>query len=75
MLQFSDRTQELLERLQAFMDASVYPNEESMDAQIAEGDRWAQPPLMEDLKEKAQAAGLWNLFLPGIRAWGRSHEF
>ncbi len=46
------------------MDANVYPNEECMDAQIAEGDRWAHPPLMEDLKEKARAAGLWNLFLP-----------
>lgn len=64
MLQFSDRTQDLLERLQAFMDANVYPNEERMDAQIAEGDRWAHPPLMEDLKEKARAADLWNLFLP-----------
>ena len=64
MLQFSDRTNVLLERLNTFMDANVYPNEEEIDAQIAEGDRWAHPPLMEKLKEKARSEGLWNLFLP-----------
>ena len=64
MLQFSDRTNDLLERLRAFMDENVYPNEEKIDAQIAEGDRWAHPPLMEELKGRARAAGLWNLFLP-----------
>ncbi len=64
MMQFSDRTNELLERLDAFMDAHVYPNEEAIDSQIADGDRWAHPPLLEELKEKARDAGLWNLFLP-----------
>ena len=64
MLQFSDRTNELLERLNTFMDANFYPNEEEIEAQIAEGDRWAHPPLMEKLKEKARSEGLWNLFLP-----------
>ncbi|MCY3702985.1 MAG: acyl-CoA dehydrogenase family protein [Rhodospirillales bacterium] len=64
MLQFSDRTNVLLERLNMFMDANVYPNEEEIDAQIAGGDRWAHPPLMEKLKEKARSEGLWNLFLP-----------
>ncbi len=64
MLQFSDRTNELLERLNTFMDAHFYPNEEEIEAQIAEGDRWAHPPLMEKLKEKARSEGLWNLFLP-----------
>ncbi len=64
MLQFSDHTNELLERLNTFMDANFYPNEEEIEAQIAEGDRWAHPPLMEKLKEKARSEGLWNLFLP-----------
>ncbi len=64
MLQFSDRTNVLLERLNTFMDAHVYPNEEEIDAQIAEGDRWGHPPLMEQLKDKARSEGLWNLFLP-----------
>ncbi len=64
MLQFSDRTNVLLERLNTFMDAHVYPNEEEIDAQIAEGDRWGHPPLMEQLKEKARSENLWNLFLP-----------
>lgn len=64
MLQFSDRTNVLLERLNTFMDAHVYPNEEEIDAQIAKGDRWGHPPLMEQLKDKARSEGLWNLFLP-----------
>lgn len=64
MLQFSDRTNVLLERLNTFMDAHVYPNEEEIDAQIAEGDRWGHPPLIEELKDKARSEGLWNLFLP-----------
>ena len=64
MLQYSDRTNDLLERLGAFMDENVYPNEDKIDAQIAEGDRWAHPPLMEELKGRARTAGLWNLFLP-----------
>ena len=64
MLQYSDRTNDLLERLNAFMDENVYPNEEKIDAQIAEGDRWAHPPLLEELKGRARTAGLWNLFLP-----------
>ncbi len=64
MLQYSDRTNDLLERLNAFMDENFYPNEEKIDAQIAEGNRWAHPPLMEELKGRAREAGLWNLFLP-----------
>ncbi len=64
MLQFSDRTNDLLERLHAFMDEHVYPNEAKMDAQIAEGDRWSHPPLMDELKSRARQADLWNLFLP-----------
>ncbi|MGN6453281.1 MAG: acyl-CoA dehydrogenase family protein [Steroidobacteraceae bacterium] len=62
--QYSARTREYLERLGAFMDQHVYPNEERFEAQHRAGDRWQEPPLLEELKEKARAAGLWNLFLP-----------
>ena len=55
---------ELKERLLALMDAHIYPNEKAYEAQIAEGDRWDAPALMDDLKGEARRAGLWNLFLP-----------
>jgi acyl-CoA dehydrogenase len=54
----------LRERLAAFMDEHIYPNETTYHEQVAAGDRWHIPPLMEELKAKARAAGLWNLFLP-----------
>jgi len=60
---YSKKTQELIEQLTAFMDAHVYPNEGVLEEQI-EADRWAQPQIIEDLKVKAKAEGLWNLFLP-----------
>jgi acyl-CoA dehydrogenase len=59
----SRRTQDLLERLNAFMDAHVYPNEQRYLEEVA-ADRWGHPPVLEELKAKAKAAGLWNLFLP-----------
>jgi acyl-CoA dehydrogenase len=62
--QHSPRVQELLARLQSFMDQHVYPNEALWEHQVAAGDRWAAPPLLETLKAKAREAGLWNLFLP-----------
>jgi acyl-CoA dehydrogenase len=59
----SPRARELHERLVAFLDQHVYPNEARWHAQIAE-ERWRPPPIVEELKPKARAAGLWNLFLP-----------
>jgi acyl-CoA dehydrogenase len=54
-----------MKQLQGFMDEHVYPNEKKFYAQHeALADRWQIPPLMEELKEKAKAKGLWNLFLP-----------
>ncbi len=50
-------------RLKAFMDAHVYPSEQAFEDAL-EQDRWQIPALMEDLKQKARQAGLWNLFLP-----------
>ncbi len=64
IFEMSDRQRDLHRRVSAFMDAHVYPNETAVYAQIAEGDRWQVPPLIEELKQKARAAGLWNLFLP-----------
>jgi len=55
---------ELQARLVAFMEEQIYPNEEHYGEQLRDGDRWQPPPLLDELKAKAKAAGLWNLFLP-----------
>jgi acyl-CoA dehydrogenase len=62
--EYSSRTRALLERLTAFMDAHVYPNEKRFAEEVKAGDRWQPTELMEELKGKARAEGLWNLFLP-----------
>jgi acyl-CoA dehydrogenase len=61
--EFSEKTKDLQRRLQAFMDEHVYPNEPRFQEEI-DGDRWKPTRVIEDLKPKARAAGLWNLFLP-----------
>lgn len=61
----SPRAQDIRERLIEFMDAYVYPAEAVFEEQHrASPDRWVTPPIIEELKAKARAAGLWNLFLP-----------
>lgn len=60
----NENTTRLVSEVREFMIAQVYPNEETMIQQIADGDRWQPIPLMEELKDKAKVAGLWNLFLP-----------
>jgi acyl-CoA dehydrogenase len=60
----SDKVVELQRRLDAFMREHVYPNEHAYHRQIAEGDRWTPTTIVEEVKPKARAAGLWNLFLP-----------
>ena len=62
--EFSDKVKELQKRVAAFMEEHVYPNEKVYAQQVAEGGRWCVPPVMEEMKAKARAAGLWNLFLP-----------
>ncbi len=62
--EYSDKVKELQGRLQAFMDENVYPNEQVFYDQVDEGDRWQPTAIVEELKAKAKAAGLWNLFLP-----------
>jgi acyl-CoA dehydrogenase len=60
----SEKAVGLQRRLTAFMDEHVYPNEATFHRQIADGDRWQPTAIVEDIKPKARAAGLWNLFLP-----------
>src|SRR5258708_29200703 len=60
----SEKVRALQARVRAFMAEQIYPNEEELFAQVSEGDRWQPIPLLETLKAKARAAGLWNLFLP-----------
>ena len=61
--EFSDKVKDFEERLQAFMDEHIYPNEKRYHEAIAR-ERWRPPRIVEELKPKARAAGLWNLFLP-----------
>jgi acyl-CoA dehydrogenase len=62
--EFSDKVQALRSRLQAFMDEHVYPNEATYNEQLANApDRWQPVPIVEVLKQRAKAEGLWNLFL------------
>jgi acyl-CoA dehydrogenase len=65
--ELSNKSQEYLRRLGAFMDEYVYPNEERFYAQLESGSRWDDPPLLSELQQQARAAGLWNLFLPDSR--------
>ena len=63
-LSLSDRAQELLDQVAAFMDEHVYPNESRYHEEIASGDRWQPVPVLEEVKAAARERGLWNLFLP-----------
>jgi len=65
---YSDKVQDLQRRVSAFMEEHVYPAEERFHAEIAEnrrnGNAWQPTQVMEELKAKARADGLWNLWLP-----------
>jgi len=61
---YSAKVKELQERLGRFMDEHIYPNERRHDEDVAPEARWQPRPVVEELKPKARAAGLWNLFLP-----------
>jgi acyl-CoA dehydrogenase len=65
---YSPRTEALRQRVQAFMDEHVYPAEpryfDEIAANTAAGRRWTPLQVIEELKPRARAAGLWNLFLP-----------
>jgi acyl-CoA dehydrogenase len=65
---YSPKVRDLQKRLSAFMDEHIYPNEAVFDEEVAAnraaGNPWVPTAVMEQLKDKARAAGLWNLFLP-----------
>lgn len=72
--EYSDKVVDLQQRLQAFMDQHIYPNEAAMQEHFATTDQpWRTPALLEELKSKAREAGLWNLFLPGDHGAGLSN--
>src|SRR5438067_13429381 len=62
--EFTDKIKDLQRRLLAFMDQHIYPNEPRFHQESEHGDRWQPSKIIEELKPKARAAGLWNLFLP-----------
>ena len=66
--EYSDKVKYLQKKLTAFMDEHIYPNEalfaEQIEANTRAGNRWSPVQIIEDLKPKARAEGLWNLFLP-----------
>jgi acyl-CoA dehydrogenase len=62
--EYSDKAKSLQQRLLAFMDQHIYPNEQRYYDEIDSGNRWAPLQIIEELKPTARTAGLWNLFLP-----------
>ena len=64
----SPKVKAFQERLVAFMDEHIYPNEHAFNAEVLanrkKGNAWIPTKLVDDMKEKARAAGLWNLFCP-----------
>ena len=82
---YSPKTKELQARLLKFMDDHIYPNEQAFHDEIesntAAGKRWTPLQLVDELKRKAQAQDLWNLFLPrdsaeiaGVQAAGLTNQ-
>jgi acyl-CoA dehydrogenase len=61
--EYSDKVRDLINRVRGFMNEHVLPNEATHTGQVSENP-WETPPVVEELKAKARAAGLWNLFLP-----------
>ncbi len=65
---YTDKVKAMQAKLIAFMDAHIYPNEHRFHQEVLEnrrkGNPWIPTTIIEELKPKARAAGLWNLFLP-----------
>jgi acyl-CoA dehydrogenase len=72
--EYSERCKELQDKLLKFMDEHIYPNENAFNQEVnrngkEKGNRWIPTEIVEELKPKARALGLWNLFLPkSVRA-------
>jgi acyl-CoA dehydrogenase len=68
---YSDKTDSMVARVEAFMNDNVYPAEQVYHDYIENSDsRWVIPPVMKELKDKAKEAGLWNLFLADFEDYG-----
>ncbi len=61
---YTPKVQELRERVSAFMREHIYPNERKWHEHTRSDKRWEVVPIIEELKPKARAAGLWNLWRP-----------
>lgn len=61
--ELSQKTKDLQQQLTTFMEEHIYPNEQRFHDEI-QRERWSPTHIIEELKPKARAAGLWNLFLP-----------
>ncbi|WP_138936080.1 acyl-CoA dehydrogenase family protein [Roseovarius arcticus] len=75
--EFSPKVKDLCERLNAFMEEHIYPNQDVYQQQLQEmgygiehWQNWGAVPIIEELKPKAREAGLWNLFLPESKRGG-----
>ncbi len=62
--EYSNKVKDLQDKLTNFMNEHVYKNEVVYKDEVEKGGRWCVPKIMEDMKSKAKAQGLWNLFLP-----------
>jgi acyl-CoA dehydrogenase len=71
IFEHSAETKEWIDRVEAFMDAHIYPAVPTYTEQANSGERWKVIPIVEELKVKARAAGLWNMFMPP--ASGHAH--
>lgn len=71
IFEHSAETKEWIDRVEAFMDAHIYPAIPTYTEQANSGERWKVIPIVEELKVKARAAGLWNMFMPP--ASGHAH--
>jgi acyl-CoA dehydrogenase len=63
--EYSAKTRELMQRVDGFMQLHVFPREREREEFVLDpANLWVEPPMMQELKQKAREAGLWNLFLP-----------
>ncbi|ASK33571.1 acyl-CoA dehydrogenase family protein [Alloalcanivorax mobilis] len=61
--QYSEKTQDLLNQVRSFIEKEIVPAQHAYHEQVA-NTPWETPPILDELKAKAKAKGLWNLFLP-----------
>ena len=73
--EYTPRMKEMQERLRAFMDEHIYPNEARYEQEVSTGERWKVIEVIEELKPRARAAGLWNMFVPPTHGGEPVHAF